>query len=99
MDHVCQFMRSFEQDEEQDFRIMSASLFREGDQYFAAFGNSQGLLLVFWINFSKRRLEDVTKYQFPSSVLSMKRLSFASSPKNLLICGLSNGDLAILSIY
>lgn len=44
MEHVCQFMRSFEQDEEQDFRIMSASLFREGDQYFAAFGNSQGLL-------------------------------------------------------
>jgi WD40 repeat protein len=44
MDHVCQFMRSFEQDEEQDFRIMSASLFREGEKYFAAFGNSQGLL-------------------------------------------------------
>jgi hypothetical protein len=76
---------------------MSAALFKEGEQYYAAFGNSQGLLQVFWINFAKRRLEDVTKYQFPSSILSIKRLSFKDG-LNLLICGLSNGDIVILSI-
>ena len=40
---------------------MSACVFKEGDKYFAIFGTSNGEVQQFWINFNKRRLEEVTK--------------------------------------
>ena len=75
MEHLCQFMKSFEQDEEQDFRIMSATLFKQGERVLAAFGTSHGQVQVYWVNFSKRRMEDVSKLEFNSSILSMKRVT------------------------
>ena len=45
----------------------------------------------------KRRLEDVSKHEFNSPVLSMKRVTIKDN-MHVLICGLSNGDLVLLRV-
>lgn len=82
---------------EQDFRIVSSVLFQVGESFYAGFGTSNGQVLVFLINMQKRRLEDVSKHEFNSPVLSMKRVTIKDN-KHVLICGLSNGDLVLLKV-
>jgi hypothetical protein len=45
----------------------------------------------------KRRLEDISKHEFNSPVLSMKRVTIKGNI-HVLICGLSNGDLVLLRV-
>ena len=52
---------------------------------------------MFLINMQKRRLEDVSKHEFNSPVLSMKRVTIKDN-MHVLICGLSNGDLVLLKV-
>ncbi len=52
---------------------------------------------MFLVNMQKRRLEDVSKHEFNSPVLSLKRVTIKDH-EHILICGLSNGDLVLLRI-
>eukprot|EP00347_Sterkiella_histriomuscorum_P019530 403341280 len=112
MSHICNFIRSSEQDEEQDFRINSSCVINKsltqnhistGDSNhlklltLCAFGNSNGDLQVFTVNYKKCRLEDLYKIQLASSILSMKRVKL-NDDQYLIICGLSNGDIYVLAV-
>jgi hypothetical protein len=51
MSHICHFMRSFEQNtNDQDLRIMAVSVFHSGSSIFTAFGLSSGAIEFHRIN-------------------------------------------------
>lgn len=60
------------------------------------FGTSNGDVNVFKVNYKKKRLEDVSKMQLKSSLLSMKRVKINEN-RYLIVNGLSNGDIYILN--
>ncbi|CDW88527.1 wd40 repeat domain-containing protein [Stylonychia lemnae] len=103
MSHLCNFMRSSEQDEEQDFRIMSSAIICHQNQgetvpfVICAFGTSSGELQVFTYHHKKRRLEDLYKIALLSSILTMKKVK-VSSNSYAIICGLSNGGIYVLTL-
>ena len=59
------------------------------------FGTSSGEVSFFTVNYHKCRLEDLTKFQMASSILSMARTK-THDTTYLIIVGLSNGDIYLL---
>ena len=102
MGHICHFMRSFEQNaNDQDLRIMSVCAFQlqlSLDMIFAVFGTSSGEIEFHRINLHKKRLELVKDCTLRArgSVLCMRKLKFKDSV--VLVVGLSSGDIVLAEV-
>lgn len=91
-------MRSFEQNQnDQDLRIMAASVFSANNEVFSVFGLSSGEIEFHRINLKKKRLEMLKEctIRVKGSVLCMKKQKFPSA--TLLVVGLSSGDIYLIS--
>ena len=96
MSHFCHYLKNYEHDQEQDFRIMASVLLKsESGDILALLGSSNGQVQGYKVSFQKRRLEESKGHfsQFKSSVLSMKRCS----PQTVAI-GLSSGDIETFKV-